>query len=240
MRASSSFSARSLASATAPLSSSPAAPRARALTLVAAASSRKRQELQQPLSSIAAAATRVASSDDASTSSSSSPLPSSSALSSSSARNFAVLAAAVAGLAAFGGAAAPHAAAALIDAAGVDASASSSSTSMMLAASDLHLHASSSPLLSPSSVVGDLADSEDFWSNLLRYVSFYFSVLLGTAATAARPVAAALKRSPASAAGVVVAALVLGIFVTKTVGAMLGVDDGSPDDLTAFLNSNME
>ena len=28
--------------------------------------------------------------------------------------------------------------------------------------------------------------------------------------------------------------------VTKTVGAMLGVDDGSPDDLTAFLNSGME
>ena len=147
----------------------------------------------------------------------------------------------MAGLAAFGGAAAPHAAAALIDAAGVDASASMSMPLMLDTVHHLHASsASASPLLMSPPAIGDLADSEDFWSNLLRYVSFYFSVLLGTAATAARPVEAALKRSPASAAGVVVAALVLGIFVTKTVGAMLGVDDGSPDDLTAFLNSGME
>ena len=146
----------------------------------------------------------------------------------------------MAGLAALGGSAAPHAAAALIDAAaGIDASSASASASASAAASSLaDLHYSPSPLSSPS--ISDLADSEDFWSNLLRYVSFYFSVLLGTAATAARPVVAALRRSPASAAGVVVAALVVGIFVTKTVGAMLGVDDGAPDDLSAFLNSGME
>lgn len=233
MRASFSFSARSLATAaTAPLSppsSSSPTPRARAPVVGVKATKKWRQE-QQLQPSIIAFDARIASSDNASTSSSSSSPPSPAARTPVVA-NFAVLAAAVAGLAAFGGATAPHAAAAaaLIDAAAAGIHVASPSTPLL---ADLnHLH------LSPS--ISDLADSEDFWSNLLRYVSFYFSVLLGTAATAARPVVAALKRSPASAAGVIVFALVLGIFVTKTVGAMLGVDDGAPDDLSAFLDSNM-
>jgi hypothetical protein len=229
LRASSSLSARS---ATAPLSSVSSSVRARAPTVAAAATSKQRQDL---CSSIAA---RVASSDNASTSSTSSFSSSSFATHTRSpAVNFAVLVAAVTGLVAVGGAAAPHAAAAaLIDAAGWDASTMTPSSSSLAGLHHLH-HLDH---LLPQPAISDLADSEDFWSNLLRYVSFYFSVLLGTAATAARPVVAALRRSPASAAGVVVVALVLGIFVTKTVGAMLGVDDGSPDDLSAFLNSNME
>ena len=140
-----------------------------------------------------------------------------------------MLTAAVGGLAAV---AAPHAAAqALIDAAA--ATPLDDSTPRYLLAENLLRHLSSSPSPSP---IADLADSNDFWSNLLRYVSFYFSVLLGTAATASKPVIAALRRSPASAAGVVAVAVVIFLFVSKTVGAKLGVDDGSPDDLSAFLN----
>lgn len=230
MRASS-FSARSLARPAVPLPPSSSSEASRARALVDVTATKRRQELLQPSASIAA---RVDSSDNAS-SSCSSPPSSSSSPGRTPVANFAVLAAAVAGLAAFGGATVPHAAAAaLIDAATAGVDGSFALTSSSLADLELHhLHH-----LSPS--ISDLAESEDFWSNLLRYVSFYFSVLLGTAATAARPVVAALKRSPASAAGVVAVALVLGIFVTKTVGAMLGVDDGAPDDLSAFLNSNME
>jgi hypothetical protein len=63
-------------------------------------------------------------------------------------------------------------------------------------------------------------------------------VLLGTAATAAKPVVAALKRSPASAAGVIVTAGLVLWGVSTTVSLMLGVGDGGsgPDDLGAFLD----
>ena len=62
-------------------------------------------------------------------------------------------------------------------------------------------------------------------------------MLLGTAATAAQPVAAALKK-PKSAAVVVVLGGLLFIFGSRTVAAMLGAgESASADDLAAFLGS---
>ena len=83
-----------------------------------------------------------------------------------------------------------------------------------------------------------LSFQSDFWANVARYASFFFSVLLGTAATAAKPVIAALKKSPASAAGVLATAGLVLWGVSTTVGLMLGVgaDGSGPDDLGAFLD----
>ena len=64
---------------------------------------------------------------------------------------------------------------------------------------------------------------EDFWSNILRYVSYFFSVLLGTAYTAVKPIGGFLKK-PVSAVITVVAVIGLYIFVSSTVNAMLGVN----------------
>jgi hypothetical protein len=72
--------------------------------------------------------------------------------------------------------------------------------------------------------VGDLAEGEEFWSNVGRYASYFFSVLLGTAYTALRPVAAALKR-PGTAVLVIAGAAGLYIFVSSTVSAMLGINE---------------
>lgn len=64
---------------------------------------------------------------------------------------------------------------------------------------------------------------EDFWSNILRYVSYFFSVLLGTAYTAVKPIGGFLKK-PVSAVITVAAFIGLYIFVSSTVNAMLGVN----------------
>jgi hypothetical protein len=64
---------------------------------------------------------------------------------------------------------------------------------------------------------------EDFWSNILRYVSYFFSVLLGTAYTAVKPIGGFLKK-PVSAVITVAAVIGLYIFVSSTVNAMLGVN----------------
>jgi hypothetical protein len=81
----------------------------------------------------------------------------------------------------------------------------------------------------------------DFWANVARYASFFFSVLLGTAATAVKPVLAALRKSPASAAGVLAVAGLTLWAVSATVSLMLGVGEGGsgPDDLGAFLESGL-
>jgi hypothetical protein len=76
----------------------------------------------------------------------------------------------------------------------------------------------------PALLVGDLAEGEEFWSNVGRYASYFFSVLLGTAYTALRPVAAALKR-PGTAVLVIAGAAGLYIFVSSTVSAMLGINE---------------
>lgn len=69
-----------------------------------------------------------------------------------------------------------------------------------------------------------LAENEDFWANVLRYVSYFFSVLLGTAYVAFKPIVALLKR-PTTAILVIVAFAGLYYFVSTTVKAMIGVDE---------------
>lgn len=70
----------------------------------------------------------------------------------------------------------------------------------------------------------DIAENEDFWANVLRYVSYFFSVLLGTAYVAFKPILELLKR-PTTAVLVIGAAIGLYYFVSTTVSAMLGVNE---------------
>ena len=72
--------------------------------------------------------------------------------------------------------------------------------------------------------LGDLAENDEFWGNVGRYISYYFSVLLGTAYVAVRPLAELLKR-PQTAALVVLGVGALLFFVQFTVSAMLGMND---------------
>jgi hypothetical protein len=71
----------------------------------------------------------------------------------------------------------------------------------------------------------DLFLQEDFWTNLGRYGTYFFSVLLGTAYTALKPIAGLLKR-PVTAVFTVAAIAGLVVFVSTTVKAMLGVSGG--------------
>ena len=68
-----------------------------------------------------------------------------------------------------------------------------------------------------------LSVQEDFWSNILRYVSYFFSVLLGTAYTAIKPIGGFLRK-PVSAVITVAVIIGLYVFVSSTVNAMLGVN----------------
>jgi len=63
---------------------------------------------------------------------------------------------------------------------------------------------------------------DDFWSNVGRYGSYFFSVLLGTAYTAVKPIGG-LLRKPVTAVFTLAALAALAVFVTSTVRAMLGV-----------------
>lgn len=72
--------------------------------------------------------------------------------------------------------------------------------------------------------IADLAENEDFWGNVLRYVSYFFSVLLGTAYVALKPIVDLLKR-PTTAILVILGAAGLYLFVSTTVSAMLGVNE---------------
>ena len=72
--------------------------------------------------------------------------------------------------------------------------------------------------------VADIAENSDFWANVLRYVSYFFSVLLGTVYVALKPIAELLKR-PTTAILVVLGAVGLYVFVSSTVTAMLGVNE---------------
>ena len=79
-------------------------------------------------------------------------------------------------------------------------------------------------------LLGDLGENEDFWSNVLRYVSYFFSVLLGTAYIAVKPLIELMKR-PGTAILVVAGVGSLVWFVSFTVSAMLGMTE--PLDYTA-------
>lgn len=76
---------------------------------------------------------------------------------------------------------------------------------------------------------------EDFWKNLLRYGTYFFSVLLGTAYTALKPIGGLLKR-PVTAVFTLAAIVGLLVFVSTTVKAMLGVSgDNISNDLDYLL-----
>jgi len=75
-----------------------------------------------------------------------------------------------------------------------------------------------------SPVIGDLAEDTAFWSNVLRYVSYFFSVLLGTAYVALKPIVELMKR-PTTAVLVILGTGALYFFVSTTVSAMLGLND---------------
>lgn len=80
------------------------------------------------------------------------------------------------------------------------------------------------PLFHPFAAdLNQLAENEDFWSNVGRYGSYFFSVLLGTAYTAIKPIGGLLRR-PVSAVLTISAIIGLYIFVSTTVTAMLGVN----------------
>ena len=65
-----------------------------------------------------------------------------------------------------------------------------------------------------------------------RYGSYFFSVLLGTAYTAVKPIGG-LLRKPATAAATLAALAALLLFVTSTVSAMLGLGGGSELEVRA-------
>lgn len=65
---------------------------------------------------------------------------------------------------------------------------------------------------------------EEFWSNVARYARYFFSVLLGTAYVAVKPLLEAFKR-PVTAF-TAIAAIVGGAILLKiTLNAMLGIDE---------------
>ncbi|KAL4535460.1 hypothetical protein Ndes2437B_g06187 [Nannochloris sp. 'desiccata'] len=84
-----------------------------------------------------------------------------------------------------------------------------------------HLPSAASSIPQP---IADLAENEDFWANVLRYISYFFSVLLGTAYVAIKPIFELLKR-PTTAILVIIGGAALYFFVSTTVGAMLGMND---------------
>lgn len=63
---------------------------------------------------------------------------------------------------------------------------------------------------------------EDFWANVARYISYFFSVMLGSVYVLLKPVADAF-RSPGSAIGAVVGVTAALFAVYTVVNAMLGL-----------------
>ncbi|KAK9821931.1 hypothetical protein WJX81_003796 [Elliptochloris bilobata] len=82
--------------------------------------------------------------------------------------------------------------------------------------------------------LNQLAEGEDFWSNVGRYGSYFFSVLLGTAYTAVRPIGG-LLRKPVTAVATLAALAALAVFVTSTVSAMLGLNGGYEYEASSLL-----
>lgn len=103
----------------------------------------------------------------------------------------------------------------LLAAALVGAAALQTAAPGMAAAEDYHHHAQ---------LLADVAEGADFWSNVLRYVSYFFSVLLGTAYVALKPLADLFKRPATAILGLAGIAGLLA-FVSFTVNAMLGVNE---------------
>lgn len=83
-------------------------------------------------------------------------------------------------------------------------------------------HAGEGPLL--STPIADIAENEGFWQNVLRYIQYFFTVLLGTAYVAIKPFLELFKR-PVTAVIGISAVVGLFAFVSFTVSAMLGLSD---------------
>ena len=77
-----------------------------------------------------------------------------------------------------------------------------------------------------NAAISDVAENEEFWGNVLRYISYFFSVLLGTAYVAVKPIIGLLKK-PATAVLVIIGAVLLFTFVSTTVQGMLGMDNNT-------------
>lgn len=77
-----------------------------------------------------------------------------------------------------------------------------------------------------NAAVSDVAENEEFWGNVLRYISYFFSVLLGTAYVAIKPIIGLLKK-PTTAVLVIIGAVLLFTFVSTTVQGMLGMDNNT-------------
>lgn len=74
------------------------------------------------------------------------------------------------------------------------------------------------------SPVADIASEAPIWENIVRYVQYFFSIMLGTGYVMLKPIGRLLK-NPFTA--ILVIAFVVGMFffVKTTVNAMLGVED---------------
>lgn len=75
-----------------------------------------------------------------------------------------------------------------------------------------------------SGPMADIAENEGFWQNVLRYIQYFFTVLLGTAYVAIKPFFELFKR-PVTAIVGITAVVGLFAFVSFTVSAMLGLSD---------------
>lgn len=80
-------------------------------------------------------------------------------------------------------------------------------------------------------ILADISENQEFWGNVVRYISYFFSVLLGTAYVAIRPIVELMKKPQTAILVVIVGALTVS-FVSFTVQSMLGVNEVS-DSFTA-------
>ncbi|CAG9462265.1 unnamed protein product [Pedinophyceae sp. YPF-701] len=70
----------------------------------------------------------------------------------------------------------------------------------------------------------DLAENEDFWGNVVRYMRYFVSVMLGTGYIFVKPLANMMKK-PTTAIFVIGFAVFTIVFVNFTVQSMLGLND---------------
>lgn len=77
---------------------------------------------------------------------------------------------------------------------------------------------------STPSPIADVANEAPFWENVLRYVQYFFSIMLGTVYVMLKPFAR-LLRNPLTGVLVIGGTVALVYAIKITVTAMLGVDD---------------
>eukprot|EP00892_Ulva_mutabilis_P003776 jgi/Ulvmu1/1770/UM118_0009.1 len=75
----------------------------------------------------------------------------------------------------------------------------------------------------PSPVV-DLSSEAPIWENIVRYIQYFFSIMLGTGYVMLKPIGRLLK-NPITAVFVIAGIVGTFYFVKITVNAMLGVED---------------